>query len=229
MSAWIVTNGDAKTRECDSRSEAEDVKTDMAGLGIDVEIVPPTDDGTTTGPGTSCEECGNDIPGDAPEDATSCEHHGSWALVTDTGTTESAQTAADAIESDNATVDSDVVEKLPDKPPVDEDPLTWIPGEFTDTIDGSVAINRKGFEVMAHHYGIETRSKILERSADMVVVKATAIKDDGRKYQAHGSAAEARGDDRGLLVEMADTRARKRALSQATGVGMVAVSELMNE
>ena len=121
---------------------------------------------------------------------------------------------------------------LPDKPPVDEDPLTWMPSEFTDTIDGSVAINRKGYEVMAHHYGIETQSSCMvgpeETEFGFCRVKATAITDDGKRYQAHGSAHVDRGDDAFLLLEMADTRARKRAITQATGVGMVAVSELQN-
>jgi hypothetical protein len=121
---------------------------------------------------------------------------------------------------------------LPDKPPVDEDPLTWMPSEFTDQIDGSVAINRKGYEVMAHHYGIETRSSCMvgpeETEFSFCRVKATAITDDGKRYQAHGSAHVDRGDDAHLLLEMADTRARKRAIAQATGVGMVAVSELQN-
>jgi len=140
-------------------------------------------------------------------------------------------------ESDESPVDepkttetgTDAVHELPDKPPVDEDPLVWMPEEFTDKIDGTVAINRKGFEVIAHHYGIETRSEIVSHDTETVVVKATAITDGGKQYESHGSASLERGDDGGLLIEMADTRARKRALSQASGVGMVAVSELKNE
>ena len=44
-----------------------------------------------------------------------------------------------------------------------------------------------------------------------------------------GSAHVDWGDDSVLLLELADTRARKRALSIATGVGAVAVEELKNE
>lgn len=121
---------------------------------------------------------------------------------------------------------------LPDKPPVDEDPLTWMPDEFTDTIDQTTVINRKGYEVMAHHYGISTQSECLvgpeEAGFEFARVQATATKPDGTEYQAHGSAHTDRGDDSYLLLEMADTRARKRAIAQATGVGMVAVSELQN-
>lgn len=124
-------------------------------------------------------------------------------------------------------------EELPDQPTVDTDPLTWMPSEFTDEIDGTVAINRKGYEVMAHHYGISTRSECVvgpeESGHEYARVKATAETEDGTTYEAHGSASVERGDDSWLLLEMADTRARKRAIAQATGVGMVAVSELQND
>jgi hypothetical protein len=62
-----------------------------------------------------------------------------------------------------------------------------------------------------------------------VIMKAEATDDDGDTYTAYGSASTDRGDDSYLLVEMADTRAYKRAVSRATGVGMVAVEELQND
>lgn len=123
-------------------------------------------------------------------------------------------------------------DELPDKPPVDTDPLTWIPDEFQDTIDGTVAINRKGFEVLAQHYGIATRTDMVvsptETGGEVVVHKATAETDDGRVYTAYGE-AHASEDDSHQLVRMSDTRAYKRAVSRATGVGMVAVEELKSE
>jgi len=121
---------------------------------------------------------------------------------------------------------------LPDKPSVDEDPLTWMPNDFTDQIDGTVAINRKGYEVMAHHYGIGTNTRCVvgpeETDFEFCRCRCIAETKDGTQYTAHGSAHVKRGDDAELLVEMADTRARKRAIAQATGVGMVAVEELKN-
>jgi hypothetical protein len=60
-------------------------------------------------------------------------------------------------------------------------------------------------------------------------VRAVATTEDGTNYTAHASASAERGDDTGLLLEMADTRAYKRAASRATGVGMVAVSEIKND
>lgn len=116
---------------------------------------------------------------------------------------------------------------------VSDDPLDWVPGDFIDVIDGTQAINRKGFAVLCHFYGIDTDSDVQvapeETDFEYCRVKATAYTEDGRSYEAHGSAHVDRGDDPYLLVEMADTRAKKRAQADATGVGAVAVSELKNE
>lgn len=120
-----------------------------------------------------------------------------------------------------------------DERSVAEDPLNWVPGEFVDEIDGTQAINRKGFEVLSHFYGVDVHTELQvppeETDHEYCRVKATAVTDDGRECEAFGSAHVDRGDDRVLLLEMADTRARKRALSIATGVGAVAVEELKSE
>jgi len=123
---------------------------------------------------------------------------------------------------------------LPDQQPgVDTDPLNWVPSDFVDTIDGKQAINRKGYDVLAHHYGISVTTQVLvspsETDFEYAEVVATAETSDGVEYTAHGSAHVDRGDDSYLLLEMADTRSAKRATARATGVGMVAVSELQNE
>lgn len=122
---------------------------------------------------------------------------------------------------------------LPDTGPrVDEDPLVWMPDEFTDTIDGTVAINRKGFEVLAHQYDIQCQTELVTNPVDAdqeVIMKAEATDSEGDTYTAYGSASTDRGDDSYLLVEMADTRAYKRAVSRATGVGLIAVEELQND
>jgi len=131
------------------------------------------------------------------------------------------------------TPETDPASTLPDDgPSVDEDPLTWMPEEFTDVIDGTVSINRKGYEVMAHHYDISTNCTCVvgpeQTDFEFCRMQATATDADGNTYTAHGSAHIDRGDEKVLLLEMADTRARKRAIAQATGVGMVAVEELQN-
>jgi hypothetical protein len=116
---------------------------------------------------------------------------------------------------------------------VSDDPLTWMPGDFVDQIDGSEAINRRGFEVLSHFYDISVSADLEvppeDTGHEYCRVKATAETPDGRTCEAYGSAHVDRGDDPELLLEMADTRARKRSLSIATGVGAVAVEELKNE
>jgi len=156
------------------------------------------------------------IPPGAEDNINAVEHH-------------KTVKEANTVEPDEP--DTDGYDLPDDGPSVDEDPLVWMPDEFTDTIDGSVAINRKGFEVLAHHYSIQCETELCsELTANgRVTFKAVATDADGDTYSAFGSASNERGDDAGLLVEMADTRAYKRAISRATGVGMVAVSELQNE
>jgi hypothetical protein len=134
--------------------------------------------------------------------------------------------------TDPATPDADAGHDLPERS-VADDPLTWMPGDFVDEIDGTPAVNRKGFEVLSHFYDISVSAELQvapdENGHEYARVKATATTDDGRTCEAFGSAHVDRGDDETLLLEMADTRARKRALSIATGVGAVAVAELKNE
>jgi len=151
-----------------------------------------------------------------------------------TGTEATDDDVADMPTTDTEPMEATYDEtQLPEKPPVDEDPIVWMPNEFTDTIEGTTVINRKGYEVMAHHYEISTWSDCVvgpeETDFTFCRVKATASKPDGTTYTAHGSAHTDRGDDSFLLLEMADTRARKRAIAQATGVGMLAAEELMNQ
>jgi hypothetical protein len=135
-------------------------------------------------------------------------------------------------EPDPTPVDADAAAELPDRR-VADDPLTWMPGHFVDEIDGTPAVNRKGFEVLSHFYDISVSADLQvapeETGHEYARVKATAETPDGRTAEAFGSAHVDRGDDAELLLEMAGTRARKRSLSIATGTGAVAVEELRNE
>ena len=131
----------------------------------------------------------------------------------------------DIVEADT---DQGPVDDLPDNQPIGEDPLQWIPDEFQDRIDGTIAINRKGFEVLAHHYDISCTTDMVERTDDLVIHKAIAITDDGVEYSAYGE-AHASEDNQSQLVRISDTRAYKRAISRATGVGVIAIEELKNE
>jgi len=256
-----VRDGEETRKEFPSRSEAEGKADDLADLFDEIKVrqVQGSDE-PTTGPGTRCKECGGDIPADAPDKAELCEHHGAWALATSDGgeTTVKSESVADKMEAPPEATQADVSESvdktvdttqngdathqtprtgethdLPDKPPVDTDPLTWMPSEFTDKIDGTIAINRKGFSVLKQHFDIGVDSDCVvgpeENGFTFCRHKAVATMPDGTRSEAHGSAHVDRGDDPWLLLEMSDTRAKKRALSDATGIGMVAVSELQNK
>lgn len=202
--AWGVRDVERdNVRRFDSRSEAEDAIEDLESLvDGDLELVSPGE-----------------------LDATDDDVHAATAdaEVVDVDPEPNPDTEPATAEQ---------ARELPERS-VADDPLTWMPGEYIDEIDGTMAINRKGFEVLSWYYDVEVHADIQvppeDTGFEFCRVKATATTPDGRECQAFGSAHVDRGDDPWLLLEMADTRARKRALSIATGVGAVAVAELKNE
>lgn len=137
---------------------------------------------------------------------------------------------------DGGTVEPVDTDDLPDRGAnIDEDPLTWMPGHFVDDIQGTPAINRKGYAVLAAHYNIGVTAEPVVRASESdfeyAEFQATAITRDGVKYSGFGSAHVDRmdGDDQYLLNELAETRACKRALALATGVGVVSAEEMRGE
>jgi hypothetical protein len=124
---------------------------------------------------------------------------------------------------------------VPQSPSVADDPIDWVPSHFVDDIQGVPAINRKGYAVLAEQYDIQVTREFVtypsETDFEYAEAEATAVTEDGREYSGFGSAHVDRqdGDDEHLLGELAETRAIKRALALATGVGMTAVEELKNE
>jgi hypothetical protein len=153
-------------------------------------------------------------------------------IVPPTETDGSGVVEPEVVDDDGTDTRLDETPDTLDERSVADDPIAWMPGEFVDVIDGTEAINRKGFEVLAHFYGVSVSADLQtapeETDHEYARVKATAETADGRTVEAFGSAHVDRGDDSWLLVEMAGTRARKRALSIATGAGAVAVEELKN-
>lgn len=215
---WTVHDRERdKLHNFDSRAKAEEKLEMAADLDMDAKLF---------------------LPGELPDGYSAAEPDGGEEPEPEPEPAEPAEAGP------GETVDAEVVEHVPDAAhepeyedlpdrSVAEDPLDWVPQDFIDVIDGSPAINRRGFEVLSHFYNIEVRSEVQvppeETDFEFCRVKATAVTDDGRECEAFGSAHVDRGDDSPLLLEMADTRARKRALSIATGVGAVAVEELRNE
>lgn len=162
------------------------------------------------------------VPEDTPQAAEPVQK-------TDGGVTEGTNAAPvpdDALE--------DALEE-PDPRGVDTDPLEWIPDQFIDRIEGTPAINKKGFSVLCQHYGItvnvEKTVGPMETDFEYAECRAVAKTPEGQEYVAYGSAHtnRERGDDPTMLLEYADTRAYKRAASRATGTGMLAVEELQSE
>jgi hypothetical protein len=122
---------------------------------------------------------------------------------------------------------------LPDDPPIDTDPVDWLPSHFVDTIEGVPTVNRKGYCVIASKYGVEVRAEPIttpgETGFEYAEFRGVAVTEDGERYTDFGSAHVDRGDDPTLLGELAVTRAKKRATAWATGVGMTAVEELQSD
>lgn len=144
----------------------------------------------------------------------------------DGGTTEATPVESEAITAD----------QVPDEPPaIDQDPVSWLPEHFVDDIQGVPTVNRKGYAVIASKYDVSVTAEPVTLPSDSdfeyAEFKAVAVTDDGKEYSGFGSAHVDRqdGDDPHLLAELAETRAMKRATAWATGVGMTAASEMMND
>ena len=196
MSNFVVKAENGNERECDSRSEAEDIKKDMEYLGMECEIIHQETDGGEVVAKQSHEE----------------------------------------IDEEGRTIDAgeELVEttEMPDRT-LTEDPIDWLrqgSSEFTANIKGTTVITKKGFRVLQHFYDISTGSEVVvgpeENNHEFCRVKAWAEMPNGRRAEAHASAHIDRGDDHFLLVSMADTRAKSRALSDVTGAGAVAAEEM---
>lgn len=154
----------------------------------------------------------------------------------DTEDIDDAPTESETVEAeviDHSPDAEQTAESLPDRELTD-DPIEWLQkgdGELTTQINGTTVITKKGFRVLQHQYNISTGSDIVvgpeETDHEFCRVKAWAEMPDGRRAEAHASAHVDRGDDHFLLVSMADTRAKSRALSDVTGVGAVAIEEMV--
>lgn len=231
----VADMANQNARYFESRSDADDALDKAQGApGVEPKLFPPGDspewlyhgdDGETLMGVDGCVHCGADIDdGWCPE--CDGEKGGNNWTPGDDGTP--AAQAADP------TLENGSVEQVPDAPNLTDDPFAWMPGDFVDTIDGTPTINRRGYAALGRKFGISAPDITVhvgpeETDHAYCRVQATVEDDDGRTYQNHGSASVERGDDPTLLLELAVTRGRKRALAGATGVGLIAVEELKNE
>lgn len=142
---------------------------------------------------------------------------------------------------DTEDVEPDVVEhaeafetpELPERS-ISEDPLDFLPSYMIDEVQGTPTLNKRGLSVLAFHYGIEVSGREIiasphETEWESAIVETTVCDEDGRAFIGTGTAHVDRGDDREVLLELAETRSYKRAVSFATGTGIVSYQEMVSE
>jgi len=245
MSVFLVNDRKDRVTEYESRAEAEEQRDTLIELGMDsanveIKATDPRKDDVET---AECGICGEPVPiseaksgkggtpihpgcyNTPPEEQHQTED---GATVEQGGKVENKEPTEPEVVEEHTDVD----QSLPDRE-LHNDPISWLQqgsNEFTANIKGTTVITKKGFRVLQHKYDISTGSDVIvgpeENGHEFCRVKAWAEMPDGRRAEAHASASVDRGDDSYLLVSMADTRAKSRALSDVTGVGAVAVEEM---
>ena len=202
MNDWKLTDEHSgKSRYFDSKSEAQEEKQDLESLVEGPLVIEKVSEGS---------ESSQKPP-----------------QKTDGGTT------TDVVEAPQGPTDAP--EPIPErKPGLAEDPVDWMPSHFVDSIQGVPTVNRKGYCVIAEQYGVSVTAEpvTLASETDFEYAEFQAIAEkDGQEYSGFGSAHVDRmdGDDEFLLNELAETRAMKRAVAWATGMGITAIEEMKGE
>jgi len=231
MSNYTVINHDWEqtVNDFETRSAAED-KRKAALSGFDIK---PDDLEVVQGDYETYEDYeGDDSNGDVdPEIVDHSEEQSTAEVQGDPGTPAAKQAAPEPPAEQEPEVVEPGVREMQDKD-ISDDPLSVMPSHFVDRIQGTPVINRKGYAVLAEHYGIEVVAEpvTLPGATDHTYAefRAIATTEDGTEYSGFGSAHVDRqdGDDAYLLAELAETRAMKRAVAWATGVGMTAKVEM---
>jgi len=234
MSKYTVVNHDWEqtVNGFDERSAAEDKrKAALSGFDIspdDLEVVAGDFESYEEYVDTDNEEAQVD-----PEVVDHSEEQATAEVQGDPGTPAAKQAAPEPPTEQDTEVVEPGVREMQDKD-ISDDPLSVMPTHFVDRIQGTPVINRKGYAVLAEHYGISVVAEpvTLPGATDhqYAEFRAVATTEDGTEYSGFGSAHVDRqdGDDPYLLAELAETRAMKRAVAWATGVGMTAKAEMEN-
>lgn len=209
MTKYQITNPQGKTKTYSSKRAAEEAADALPG-DITVEPVEP--------------EAGG---GDYAQAAT--EH----AEATVEGAAYTPPQPDDTRENEPVAVEGDAgaLDQLGEE--LGTDPLEILPEHMIDHIQGQPAVNKRGYAMIAERYNIAVETDVVafpwDNSEGRAVAKATATTDDGREYTGYGTACAGDGDMDDQLIELADTRAAKRALAWASGVGIVSYQELSGE
>jgi len=223
MKFTIVSHDRKQTWQCDSRSNAQERVKSVKSMLSDpsaVEIVKGDyDDYESYAAGAI------DNADDGDVDAEVIDH-----------TTDGGQAVAQKPETEPPTpqqVDDAVaaVDKLGES--LESDPLNILPGHMKDSIQGTPAINKRGYAMIAERYGIEATATIesypWDNDEQRCVAKAVATTDDGKQYTGWATACKSDGDMPAQIIELAETRALKRSVSWASGVGVVSYVELSDQ
>jgi len=197
-------------READTRAEAEETKINLISLGASpeqIEVIPPnakSDGGTETV---------------EPDVVDNSEPATVQTETTPENTPEITQQDLQAIDELGESLGTD--------------PLSILPGHMIDTIQGQPAVNKRGYAMIAERYGIGVSARVVQFPWDndegRCVAHARAETEDGREYSGWATASAEDGDMSDQLIELAETRALKRAVSWASGVGIVSYVELTGE
>lgn len=248
MTIFLLENKDGKQNKFETRAEAEEEKRELEEIGAEGLVIKQASmDGGAVDPNVSeeplpgvdiCVHCGADIEdGHCPDcdGQISDEELDSDEAVADAVNTanEIARARNEEHEQQSEQASTTVGgNDLPNAPDVTEDPVSWMPEHFIDIIEGVPSVNRKGYAVLAKHFGITVQSEPVtypgQSDWEYAEFRATAVTPEGDTYTGYGSAHVDRGDDKGVLGELAETRACKRSIAWATGVGMVAIEEMQN-
>jgi len=198
-----------QVREFESRSEAEDAKSDLIGLGMDSSNLQITTEDPRENAETKADGGSQDVEvvdGEQPEP-------------------EPKPTQADADALDEA---AQAVDEL--QANVDTDPLDVLPGYMITMVDGKPSLNKRGISVLAYHYDIDVKEREVvayphETDYETAVVEIMVEGPDGRTFSGIG---EAHVDEtpKHQLLRMSETRAYKRAVIFATGTGIVGYLEM---
>lgn len=209
---YIITDGDGAEVEFESRAEAEEKRDDLKQLATQMDGRDPDDVQLKT----PSDEDGGETQETVAQTRTVTNDEGEPAEVIDSGTPEQTEQALEELGESLGT-----------------DPLDILPGHMVDLIKGQPAVNKRGYAMIAERYGIETSAEIVElpweNDGGRCVAKAEAITEDGKEYSGWATACAEDGDMEDQLIELAETRALKRSVSWASGVGIVSYQELQNE
>ena len=215
MSYTLIDHTQDKEKHFDDKKAAQDNKAFLVKeYGNDVEIVENTDDTEAV-------------------DAKIVDHSTDGGQVVEPQTEpepqQQEQDVAPTPEQMQSGVES--IDKLGES--LESDPLNILPSHMKDSIQGTPAINKRGYAMIAERYGIEASAEIVSYPWDndekRCVAKAVATTDDGKEYTGWATACKGDGDMPAQIIELAETRALKRSVSWASGVGVVSYVELSDQ